>query len=57
MIRPNMASTYSDAKRIADRKGVWMVEYLRARRLGDRLIGFFRRKHFEQKYMQCAECD
>lgn len=45
MIRPNMALTYSDARRICDRKGIWMVEYLRARRSRDRLIGFYRRWH------------
>tara|TARA_R100001086_G_C11679780_1_gene215363 strand:- start:362 stop:526 length:165 start_codon:yes stop_codon:yes gene_type:complete len=32
MIRPNMALTYFQAKRVEERKGIWMVEYLRARR-------------------------
>lgn len=49
MIRPNMAMTYRDAQRVCARKGIWMVEYLRARRSGDRLIGFFRRQHFKSR--------
>ncbi len=49
MIRPNMALTYSDARRIHARKGIWMVEYLRARRSRDRLISFFRRQHFKSR--------
>ncbi|EBA18383.1 hypothetical protein RSK20926_11709 [Roseobacter sp. SK209-2-6] len=54
MICPDMALTYADAKQIANRKGIWMVEYLRARRCRDRLIGYFRKKHFEKKYWDQA---
>jgi hypothetical protein len=32
MIRPNMALSFDDSRRIADRKSVAMVGYLRARR-------------------------
>lgn len=49
MIRPNMALTQSDARRVCARKGIWMVEYLRARRSGNRLVGFFRRQHFKSR--------
>ena len=40
-----MALTYADARRIADRKSVELVDYLRARRDGGRLKGLFRRRH------------
>ncbi len=49
MIKPGMASTMEDAQRVRDRKGNWMVDYLRARRSSPGLKGFFRRKHFEWK--------
>lgn len=45
MILRNLALTFEDARRISDRKSVWMVEYLRARRAGERRKGFFRRQH------------
>lgn len=48
MIFPRMADTYDDAKRVYLKKSIWMVQYLRARRSGDRLISFYRRKHFEE---------
>lgn len=48
MILPGMASSYDDARRVYDRKGIWVVEYLRARRTGDKLIGFYRRKHMAE---------
>ena len=32
LIFPTMAMSYGDAKRVCDAKGIWMVEYLRARR-------------------------
>lgn len=58
MISPNAAASYDDAERVADRKSIWMVEYLRARRqavnyaLPDyrreqerSALSFYRRKH------------
>ena len=48
MIRPNMALTYAQAKRISDKRGIWMVDYLRSRRLRDGMKAFFRRKHFNE---------
>lgn len=39
---------YESAVNIRDRKSIWMVEYLRARRSGDSLKGFFRRQHLKQ---------
>lgn len=44
MIRKNMGATYDDCLRITARRSVWMVLYLRARRTGDRLKGFYRRQ-------------
>ena len=49
MIRKNMALTFADALRVSERRGIWMVEYLRARRSGDRRIGFFRRQHLKER--------
>jgi hypothetical protein len=49
LIGPSLALTYDDARRVADRKSIWMVGYLRARRSGDRLKGFYRRKYFEER--------
>ncbi|AUQ62156.1 hypothetical protein [Phaeobacter inhibens] len=54
MIRSNMALSHDDAARVCGRKGIWMVEYLRARRSKDRLIGFFRRQHFKSKREQAG---
>jgi len=45
MIKPNMALAYADSSRVAARKGIWMVLYLRARRDG-LMKAYFRRQHF-----------
>lgn len=62
MIRPNMAGTYDEARRVAARKSIWAVEYLRARReaashhLSYRrqaalsMKAFFRRRHFNPEH-------
>jgi hypothetical protein len=48
MIRPNMALDYEGSRKIAERKTIFMVEYLRARRDPDRrLIAKYRRWHLE----------
>jgi hypothetical protein len=31
------------------RKSLWMVEYLRGRRSGDKLTAFYRRQHFADR--------
>ncbi len=49
MIKPGMASTMEDAQRVRDRKGNWMVDYLRARRSSPGLKGFFRRNHLAKR--------
>ena len=59
MIYPHAASSYEDARRVADLKSIWMVEYLRARRQSVNMalpdyrrkqersaLSFYRRKHF-----------
>jgi hypothetical protein len=46
MIRPNMALCFEGGRRIAARKSVFMVEYLRARRDPDRrCIRLYREWH------------
>ena len=52
MVQPGMAGSYDAAAKVYARKSIWVVHYLRARRSGDKLIGFYRRKHFEEK---CSE--
>ena len=60
MIKPGMGASYEDAYRISAAKSIWVVDYLRARRvmnslpLNDRiksdaalLVRFYRRKHFD----------
>ena len=42
-----LAASYESAQRVYARKGIWMVEYLRARRTGDSLLGWFRRNHLK----------
>ena len=57
MIYPDMGATYEDARRISERKSIWMVEYLRARRPSDGYskplsvrntvaISYYRKQHF-----------
>jgi hypothetical protein len=49
--QPNFATLglgYEDSQRIMAAKSSWMVMWLRARRDGDQLRGYYRRKHFEQ---------
>lgn len=48
MIRRNMGETYESTTMIAERKSMWMVRYLRARRTGDRHKAFYRRKALEE---------
>ena len=48
MIRPNMAATFDEAKRVMDRKGFWMVEYLRSRR-SDGYKAMARRKYLKER--------
>jgi hypothetical protein len=44
------AGTYEAARIVRDRKSIWMVEYLRARRNPNHISpAFFRRKYFEEK--------
>ena len=48
MGRPNwktLAMSYESALNVKARKSSWMALYLRARRDGDSLIGFYRRNH------------
>lgn len=49
MIRPDMALAIEDSRAVADRKSIWMVGYLRARRLhtSPAVTGLYRRKRFE----------
>jgi len=49
MIYPDFYTAFEGAEAIANRKSIWMVEYLRARRSGDRLIGFYRKSHLSSK--------
>lgn len=44
-----LGGTYESAIRVRDRKSIWLVLWLRARRDGDTLRGFYRRKHFEER--------
>jgi hypothetical protein len=57
MIYPGMAVSYEDAKLISERKSIWMVEYLRARRTrvdcskplhirNAVTISYYRKQHF-----------
>lgn len=61
MIYPRAAGSYEHARRVCERKSIWMVEYLRARREAvtmmlpkyrrdheRRMLGLYRRKHFAQ---------
>jgi hypothetical protein len=61
MIYRHAASSYEDARRVCDRKSIWMVEYLRARRQSVNItlpayrreqerssLAFYRRQHFAQ---------
>lgn len=41
-----LAASYESAERVRDRKSIWMVLWLRARRDGDCLRAFYRRQHF-----------
>lgn len=42
-----LAMSHEDALRVAKAKSPWMAQYLRARRTGDDLLAFFRRKHLQ----------
>jgi hypothetical protein len=44
-----LGASYEDANRIAKRKSVWLVLWLRARRDGDTLRAFYRRKHEQER--------
>lgn len=56
MIRPNMAAGFEDSRAVADRKSIWMVGYLRARRADTpRMTAFYRRKHFEARAMEARD--
>ena len=46
MIYPGMASTYEDSMAISLRKSMYLALYLRERRSGGTLNGFYRKKHF-----------
>jgi hypothetical protein len=65
MICPWMAGSYDDARRVYTRNGIWMVEYLRARRevvdftlpeyrrnSARRFLMFYRKNHFAEKETQ-----
>jgi len=44
------AGTYDAARIVRDRKSIWMVEYLRARRNPEHISpAFFRRKYFKER--------
>lgn len=42
MIRPMMALSFDDSARVSARKGMWMVDYLRARRAMNEIDAIFR---------------
>ena len=58
MIRPNMAVGFDDSRQVADRKSVWMVGYLRARRANATIgmTAFYRRNHFEARANRGLRC-
>jgi hypothetical protein len=41
--------TWESARSISSRKSLWMVLWLRARREGDCLRGYYRSQHFREK--------
>ncbi len=41
--------SFDSARDVMQRKSIWMVEYLRGRRLGDNLTGFYRRKFLAER--------
>jgi hypothetical protein len=44
------AGTIEEARVVRDRKSIWIVEYLRARRCPSPISpAFYRRKHFEER--------
>lgn len=45
----SLGLTWESARSISSRKSLWMVLWLRARRDGDTLRGFYRRRHFAEK--------
>ncbi|MGH0004090.1 hypothetical protein ACQU0X_28800 [Pseudovibrio ascidiaceicola] len=45
LVHPELARTYDEARDVYQRKGIWMVRYIRARRSKDRLKGYFRKMH------------
>lgn len=42
-----LGMSYESAKDVCHRKSIWMVLWLRARRDGDSLRAFYRKKHFQ----------
>jgi len=44
-----LGMSYESARKVTARKSIWMVLWLRARRDGDPLRGFYRRQHFAYK--------
>lgn len=44
-----LAATYESAQQVRDRKGIWMVLWLRARRDGDTLRAFYRRQFLQER--------
>lgn len=52
MIKPNMALSYGDSKLIYEARGINMVDYLRARRAGNRnMKAFFRNRYLDNLRM------
>lgn len=62
MIYPGLGASFEGPLRVRGRKSIWMVEYLRARRLAaepcntparreieQRMAAYFRREHFRHK--------
>lgn len=54
MIRKNLGATYEQGLKIAARKSAWTVFYLRARRSGDILKGFYRRQALAHRFKHPA---
>jgi hypothetical protein len=44
-----LGMSYESAKRVMDRKSIWMVLWLRARRDGDTLRAYYRQMHFKYR--------
>lgn len=50
-----LAMSYDSAKRVYERKGIWMVHWLRARRTGDTLRRWYLEQHFAARVRRTQE--